>query len=59
MAPFLRVKIVKCEPGASIAQNGSNFDPFVAVNVKECIMEEGNYFMIQLQLYCPLFCHLQ
>nr|CAB3265161.1 protein kinase C delta type-like [Phallusia mammillata] len=38
MAPFLRVKVVKCEAGTSITQNGIKFDPFVAVNVKECVL---------------------
>ena len=46
MPPFLRVKLVKCEPGPSVVNNGSAFDPFVAVNVKECIMEEGIFYRV-------------
>ncbi|XP_077972376.1 protein kinase C delta type-like isoform X2 [Styela clava] len=41
MPPFVRVKLVKTEPGPNFVQNGEPFDPFVAVNVKECIFQEG------------------
>lgn len=46
MPPFVRVKIVKSEPGPSFVQNGEPFDPFVAVNVKECLMQPGNRIVL-------------
>ena len=48
MPPFVRVKIVKTEPGPSFVQNGDAFDPFVAVNVKECLMQPGNMTIYKL-----------
>uniref|UniRef100_H2XXC7 Phorbol-ester/DAG-type domain-containing protein n=2 Tax=Ciona intestinalis TaxID=7719 RepID=H2XXC7_CIOIN len=41
MAPFVRVKVVRCEPGETTQQNGSNVDTFVAINVKECVVQNG------------------
>ncbi|CAK8689328.1 unnamed protein product [Clavelina lepadiformis] len=41
MAPFLRVKIVKYELGIENVVNGDGNDLYVAVNIKECVMEDG------------------
>ena len=43
MAPFLRVTAVKCIPSNG-SLNGDSSEYYVAVNVKECVMENGRLF---------------
>lgn len=42
MAPFLRVTVLNYDP-SSLNINGDRSDYYVAINIKECIMENGMY----------------
>lgn len=41
MPGFIRVKLLQCERGDGV--DDDNFDPYVAINVKECVSAPGKY----------------
>ena len=48
MPPFVRIRLMKCELENQILSNSNKLDYFVAVNIKECVMENGNLLGLQL-----------
>ena len=54
MAPFIRVRAVKFER-ASITPNTDAADYYVAINIKECIIENGTGKCVGLTIYFTKF----
>ena len=54
MAPFIRVTVVKYD-SSTLTLNGEKADYYVAINIKECIMENGKAFAMKSFIVYLLF----
>ena len=46
MAPFVRIKLMKCELENETISVNNKLDYYAAINIKECVMENGKFLSL-------------
>jgi len=52
MPPFVRITLMKCELENKTISINNRLDYYTAINIKECVMENGNFLLSWGWLHC-------